>query len=535
MTVPAGDRPVLAVEDLSVRFGDGPPAVRGVSFALAAGEALGIVGESGSGKSATMLAVAGLLPPSARVEGRLRLGDTDLLGLDERGWRPLRGRRVAIVFQEAMAALNPRMTAGSQIVEAIGVHAAMPPAAAWERTLHLLAEVGLAEPARIAASRPWQLSGGQQQRVLIAMALACDPELLIADEPTTALDTTVQAQILALLRTLRQRRRMAVLFVSHDLAVVAAVADRVLVMQGGRVVESGPVERLFRAPEHPYTRRLVARHAPRVRSDPPAAAAAPAITAEGLSVRYARPDGGHHAALDGVSFALAPGRFLGIVGESGSGKSTLARAIVGLVRPDAGRIRVFGLDPAAGGDRRPFARRCQMVFQDSGGSLNPRLPVARLLAEPFLIHDLCPAADISARTLALLEEVGLPADLMGRHPHRISGGQRQRVAIARALAVAPDLLVCDEILSALDAATQAQVLDLIAAIGRARGLTIVFVSHDLDVVAAIADEVLVLHQGRVVEHGPVRRVLAAPADAHTAALVAAMPPRPGAAATLPAG
>ncbi|WP_374446396.1 dipeptide ABC transporter ATP-binding protein [Stella sp.] len=530
MTASAGARPVLEVEDLAVRFGDGPPAVGGVSFALAAGEALGIVGESGSGKSATMLAIAGLLPRSARIEGRLRLGATDLVGLDERGWRPLRGRRVAIVFQEAMAALNPLMTAGSQIIEAIRAHAPDPAAAARERALGLLAEVGLPDPDRVAASRPWQLSGGQQQRVLIAMALACDPELLIADEPTTALDTTVQAQILALLHDLRRRRRMALLFVSHDLGVVAAVADRVLVMQGGRVVESGPVARLFQAPEHPYTRRLVARHAPSVRPDPPAAAAPPAIAAEGLSVRYARPGGGHHAALDGVSFALAPGRVLGIVGESGSGKSTLARALVGLVRPSAGQVRVFGRDPAAGGDRRAFARRCQMVFQDSGGSLNPRLPVARLLAEPFRIHGLCPTADIRARSLALLAEVGLPADLMDRHPHRISGGQRQRVAIARALAVAPDLLVCDEILSALDAATQAQVLDLIAAIARARGLTIVFVSHDLEVVAGIADEVLVLHHGRVVEHGPVRQVLTAPADAHTAALVAAMPGRPGAAA-----
>ncbi|BBK39045.1 ABC transporter ATP-binding protein [Allostella sp. ATCC 35155] len=517
--------PLLTVADLTIRFGDRPPAVAGVSFALARGETLGIVGESGSGKSATMLALAGLLPRSARVGGRVRLAELDLTRLDEAGWRRLRGRRIAIVFQEAMAALNPLMRAGAQIVEAISAHGEVPPAVARKRSLQLLAEVGIDDPVRVAASRPWQLSGGQQQRVLIAMALACDPDLLIADEPTTALDATVQAQILQLLRDLQRRRGMAILFVSHDLGVVGAIADRVLVMQDGRVVESGPVEHLFAAPEHPYTRHLIARRTLARVPSPPSEPARSDIVVEQVSVTYRRPDGGRHVALDGVSFALARGRVLGVVGESGSGKSTLARVLVGLVRPTAGRVRVLGDDPAASTDRRPFARRCQMVFQDSGGSLNPRLPVARLLAEPCAIHGLCPAAEVRDRCRQLLDEVALPADVLDRFPHQLSGGQRQRVAIARALAVGPEMLICDEILSALDAATQAQILALIADLGRRRGLTIVFVSHDLDVVADIADAVLVLHGGRIVEQGPVRQVLTAPAAAETAMLLAAMPRR----------
>ena len=527
MTMPVPEaESLLEVEHLAIRFGDRPPAVGGISFRLAAGETLGLVGESGSGKSATALAIAGLLPATARLGGRIRLCGADLAALDEAGWRKVRGRQVAIVFQDAMTALNPLMTTGAQVAEAIGAHRPVTRAAARARTLSLLAEVGLADPPRIAASRPGQLSGGQQQRVLIALALASDPALLIADEPTTALDTTVQAQVLGLLRDLQARRGMAILFVSHDLAVVAAIADRVAVMQHGAIVEEGPPATLFAAPAHPYTARLVGRHAM-----PPRAPAAPAVTTEAavlvenLSVEFAKPDGGRHPALLDLSCRVAPGCFLGIVGESGSGKSTLARTLVGLAAPTAGRVRVGGMDPMAKGDRRDFARRCQMVFQDSTGSLNPRLSIAALLAEPFQVHRLCPATEISARSRALLAEVGLPADFLDRYPHQLSGGQRQRVAIARALALEPAVLVCDEIVSALDATTQAQMLALIGRVAGDRDLTVLFISHDLEVVGGLADEVLVLHRGRAVESGPAASVLAAPAHAHTRALVAAMPRR----------
>jgi peptide/nickel transport system ATP-binding protein len=364
---------------------------------------------------------------------------------------------------------------------------------------------------------------------MIAMALAADPALLIADEPTTALDTTVQAQILALLAALQARRGLAMLFVSHDLAVVAGIAQRVAVMRQGRIVEAGQTARVFATPTHPYTATLLASRPGRVPGvAAPAPAALPALEIRDLSVvfRPRRLGGQGLRAVDGVSLGIAPGESLGLVGESGSGKSTLARATVGLVAPVGGTIRVFGQDPTVVGGQRAMARLVQMVFQDAAGSLNPRLCVAQILAEPLAVHDLCAPAERRARALRLLEEVGLGAAHLDRYPHQLSGGQRQRVAIARALAVDPRLLVCDEPVSALDMTVQAQVLDLLGRIRAERGLALLFIGHDLEAVGAVSDRIAVMKEGRIVEVGAAAAVLERPGSAYARALVAAMPRRP---------
>jgi peptide/nickel transport system ATP-binding protein len=523
--------PLVELRDLTVRFGDAA-VVDGVSLALWPGRTLALVGESGSGKTLTAMSLAGLTPPAARLAGSLRIAGREMLGAPDRAWRGLRGARIGVVFQEAMGSLNPAMRIGAQIAEAIRAHGAgLPRGAIRARVLRLLEEVGLADPVGKAAAFPHQLSGGQQQRVLIAIALAADPEVLIADEPTTALDATVQAQVLALLAATRDRRGLAMLLVSHDLGVVAGLADEVAVMRAGRVVESGPAGRLFAAPAHPYTRALLAARAlppppPPTRERSPV----PALLVEDLSIRFRAParGGAPLRALDGVSLRLEPGEALGLVGESGSGKSTLARAVVGLVGPDAGSLRVFGADPLAGGDRGRFARLAQMVFQDAAGSLNPRRQVAALVEEPFLIHAALPRMERRARSVALLEEVGLSAAHLDRYPHQLSGGQRQRVAIARALAVDPRLLVCDEPVSALDMTVQAQILALLNRIRRERGLALLFIGHDLEAVAAVSDRVAVMKDGRIVETGPPGQVLHAPRTPYARALVAAMPRRPAA-------
>ena len=519
--------PLVEVRDYAVRFGEAT-AVAGVSLTLQAGETLALVGESGSGKSMTALGIAGLTPPAARLSGSLRIDGAEMLGASEASWRPLRGARVGIVFQEAMGSLNPAMRIGAQIAEAIAAHQTLPKSAIAPRVLDALAEVGLPDPHGKAAAFPHQLSGGQQQRVMIAMALAADPALLIADEPTTALDTTVQAQILALLAGLQARRGLAMLFVSHDLAVVAGIAQKVAVMRHGRVVETGPTARVFGAPQHPYTASLLASRPGRsAHITSPDMAALPALEIRDLVVAYRahRLGAPRLRAVDGVTLSLPAGATLGLVGESGSGKSTLARAIVGLVTPTAGTIRVFGQDPLRAGARRDRARAVQMVFQDAAGSLNPRLTIARTLAEPLAVHALCPPAQHRARALRLLEEVGLEAGHLDRYPHQLSGGQRQRVAIARALAVDPRLLVCDEPVSALDMTVQAQVLDLLRRIRRDRGLALLFIGHDLEAVGAVSDRIAVMKDGRIVEIGAADAVLHRPATPYAQALVAAMPTR----------
>ncbi|MBU8544336.1 MULTISPECIES: dipeptide ABC transporter ATP-binding protein [Roseomonadaceae] len=495
------DIPLVELRDFRVRFG-AALAVGGVSLTLRAGQTLALVGESGSGKSLTALGIAGLAPPAATLSGSLRIDGAEMLGAPERAWRRLRGARIGMVFQEAMGSLNPSMRIGAQIAEAIAAHRAMPRPEIERRVLAALEEVGLPDPHGKMAAFPHQLSGGQQQRVMIAMALAADPALLIADEPTTALDATVQAQILALLAALQARRGLAMLFVSHDLAVVEGIAQQVAVMQHGLVVEAGPTARVFAAPTHPYTAALLAsRPGPVLRATAGATAAVPALEVRGLAVvfRAHRLGGTKLRAVDGVSLRIAPGEALGLVGESGSGKSTLARAAVGLVVPTAGMIRVFGQDPAEARGRRQMARAVQMVFQDAAGSLNPRLTIAQILAEPLAVHALAPPGARRTHARRLLEEVGLAEAHLDRYPHQLSGGQRQRVAIARALAVDPRLLVCDEPVSALDMTVQAQVLDLLGRIRRERGLALLFIGHDLEAVGAVSERIAVMKDGRVVE------------------------------------
>jgi ABC-type glutathione transport system ATPase component len=510
-----------------VGFGD-MQAVAGVSLTLCRGETLALVGESGSGKSLTALSIAGLAPPAAQVSGSLCIDGREMLDAPEPAWRRLRGARIGMVFQEAMGSLNPAMRIGAQIAEAIMAHRALPRTEVARRVLAGLAEVGLPDPPGKAAAFPHQLSGGQQQRVMIAMALAADPALLIADEPTTALDTTVQAQILALLAGLQARRGLAMLFVSHDLAVVEGMAQQVAVMREGRVVEAGPTAKVFAAPRHPYTAALLASRPGRaLQMAAGDAGGVPALDIRDLAVvfRAHRLGGVRLRAVDGVSLRIAPGEALGLVGESGSGKSTLARAAVGLAVPTSGSIRVFGQDPLLPEGRRERARLVQMVFQDAAGSLNPRLTVAQILAEPLVVHGLCPPGERRGHALRLLTEVGLDAAHLDRYPHQLSGGQRQRVAIARALAVDPRLLVCDEPVSALDMTVQAQVLDLLGRIRRERGLALLFIGHDLEAVGAIAERIAVMKDGRIVETGAAEHVLQRPLTAYAQALVAAMPRR----------
>ena len=532
-------RPLLAIEGLTIRFRgneDLVTAVDDISFRIHAGEILGLVGESGSGKSLSALSVVGLTPDTAeiRATGGIRWRGRRLDGRTNSLLSLLRGRRIAIVFQEPAGCLNPIMTIGRQIGEAFPRKSLR-----WQtgdRISDLLAEVGLAST--LAERYPHELSGGQQQRAMIAMALAGDPSLLIADEPTTALDVTVQAQIVELLRRLCRSRRMALLFISHDLPLVGRLADRIAVMRHGRIVEHGLVSRVFAEPEHAYTKALLdARpdhsHVPSrlATVDGPVAAEVPTrppiggkvLAIEGLTVDYPgrgwlTPD---VRAVSEVSLDLGAGETLGIVGESGSGKSTIGKAIVGLVPAKTGRIVLFGEALAA--RRPPGHRRCQIVFQDSQGSLNPRLTVARNLGEPLDIRGLATGAERRPRLEALMAEVRLGPTLLDRYPHELSGGQRQRVNIARALALDPELLICDEIVSALDVTVQAQVLNLLKDIQCIRGLSMLFISHDLAVVRFMADRIAVMKDGRIVEIGRAADILDRPEHPYTRSLMSAIP------------
>ena len=498
---------LLEIDSLVIRFpGQQRPAVDGVSLRIDEGETLGIVGESGSGKSLTAMALTGLAPAAAEISGVVRWRG---VVCDPAALARLCGREIGIVFQEPAFCLNPLMTVGAQIAEIPGRRASV---------AALLAEVGL-EPV-LAQRHPHALSGGQQQRVMIAIALAGDPLLLIADEPTTALDMTVQAQILALLAELRTRRGMALLFISHDLDLIAALAGRVAVMQAGRVVEQAATTALFAAPRHPHTRALLAAHRlPALRNN--AVGAATVLACEDVSIdypgRFLR--GGAHRAVSRASFALRAGETLGLVGESGSGKSSIARAIMGLLPVAEGRIALFG--SALPRRRAPGHARCQIVFQDSGGSLNPRLTIGRIIAEPLDLRGLHRGAGRSARLDGLMREVGLDPALLSRYPHQLSGGQRQRVNIARALALDPDVLLCDEIVSALDATVQAQILILLATIQARRQLAMLFISHDLAVIRAVAHRVAVMQHGRIVETAETSTLFNHPAHPTTQRLLAA--------------
>ncbi|MGF1552329.1 MAG: ABC transporter ATP-binding protein [Paracoccaceae bacterium] len=526
---------LLAVRDLTVALPPGADrahAVEGVSFELAAGEILCVVGESGSGKSVSANAIMGLLPEGLEVvSGRIDFDGRDLLSLSEAQMMALRGRRVSMVFQEPMSALNPLMRVGAQIAEAFEAHGALAPRERRARALALLDEVGIPEPETAIRAHPHQLSGGQRQRVTIAMALALEPQILIADEPTTALDVTTQAQILALIEALRRRRGMGVLFVTHDFGVVADIADRVVVMRAGRIVEAGRAEEVLRRPRHPYTRALIdaiPRAAARAATG---RTGAPILAVERLSKTFTSGGGLGRArrvvhAVRDASFELIAGETVGIVGESGSGKSTLGRCVVRLTDPTAGRVLLGGTDIAAlrGRALRDARRRVQMIFQDPFSSLNPRARVGRILTEGPVAHG-TPRPQARARAREILEMVGLDPGAMDRFPHEFSGGQRQRVGIARALMLDPEVIVADEAVSALDVQVQAQVLALLADLKSRLGLSMLFVTHDLRVAAAICDRILVMQRGRIVEAGPAARVLSRPETDYARSLLDAIPGR----------
>ncbi|MEU5693128.1 ABC transporter ATP-binding protein [Actinosynnema sp. NPDC020468] len=501
---------LLRVKGLTVSFG-AVEAVRGVDLTVAPGEIVALVGESGSGKSVTARAVVGLLPPTAAVTGSVRLGDQELVGADEEALRSVRGSRIAMVFQEPATALNPVHTVGWQIAAVLRAHRSLTRAQARAEAVRLLDLVGIPEPGRRVRQYPHQLSGGQKQRVVIALALANDPELIIADEPTTALDVTVQAGILALLRDLRDRLGTAILVITHNMGVVADLADRVAVMHRGELVEQAPVEDLFARPTRAYTRELLAA-VPRLGHRAPASphTADDALRLDGVTVRY----GAFTAAAD-VRLHVARGEVVGLVGESGSGKSTLGKVAAGLLRPSAGTVSVLGGDP----HDREVRKRLGFVFQDPGGSLNPRLSIEDCVAEPLKVH----GVRSSTRVAELLDAVRLPASYASRRPRELSGGQRQRVGLARALALEPDLLIADEPTSALDVSVQASILELLTELQRAREFACLFISHDLAVVDSLAHRVAVLHEGRVVEQGPHHEVLRAPKAEYTKNLVDAVP------------
>ncbi len=525
--------PLLAVEGLGVAYG-AVAAVADVSFELHAGRCLGVIGESGAGKSQALLALMDLLPAQARVSGRATLAGQPLLG----GAAAMRGRQVAMIFQDPLSSLTPHMTIGDQVAEPLVVHRGMGWQAARTRAAQLLDQVRVSDVPRRLRQYPHELSGGMRQRAMIAMALACDPQLLIADEPTTALDVSVQAQLLKLLRELVAERRMALALVTHDMGVIAALADDVLVMRGGRIVERGTVQRILSQPGHEYTRSLLAA-SPRLDAAAPEAAApgsadatrTPPLSVRDVAVRFrirrhwwSRPE--DLVAVDGVSFELADGEALGIVGESGSGKSTLTRALLRLGQQAQGQVSWLGkpLLELDGPELRAMRASMQIVFQDPFASLDPTMSVGECIAEP--LRALRPDMDAAARNCAVvsaLENVGLDAGFASRHSPTLSGGQCQRVAIARAMVIGPKLLVCDEAVSALDVSIQAQVLDLLARIKRDQGTSLVFVSHNLAVVRRLCERVLVMYLGRVVESGPTERVFTAPRHPYTRMLLEAVP------------
>jgi oligopeptide/dipeptide ABC transporter ATP-binding protein len=531
---------VLRLCGLSVSFATPAgvvSAAQDVNLHVARGECLGVVGESGAGKSVSFLALLGLLPPNARVRGQAQFRGTQLLSAGPRALERLRGAAIGMVFQDPMTSLTPHLRVGEQIAEVLVRHRGLSWAAARARAQELLRRVQVTDPARRMGQYPHELSGGMRQRVMIAIALACEPQLLIADEPTTSLDVTIQAQILALLAQLQREQGMAMVLITHDLGAVAGVADRVAVMRAGRVIETGPVAAILKAPSDPYTQALV-RNAPRLEEPTSAGAAQPArgqqaaaLTLTDVSVGFtvrARWFGQSTvlAAVNGVSFGLRAGESLGVVGESGAGKSTLARAALQLLKPSSGRVVWMGtaLGEVPARELRALRRDLQIIFQDPLGSLDPRRTVGEIVAEPLQVH----VRELDARAreaevAATLLRVGLPASLAGRYPHELSGGECQRVGIARAMILKPRLLVCDEPVSALDTPTQQQIVSLLAELKHASGLSLVFVSHNLALVQRLCERVLVLYLGRMMELAPAQLLYARPLHPYTRELISAVP------------
>jgi peptide/nickel transport system ATP-binding protein len=536
--VHSSETPVLRLEDLSVDFDTSHgrvAAVRGIALSVKPGECLGVVGESGAGKSQAFLAAMGLLAPNGTVRGRATFGATELVGATPAELNRIRGLRVGMVFQDPMTSLTPHIHVGEQIAEPLVVHVGVTWREARLRALALLRRTRVTDPERRMKQYPHELSGGMRQRVMLAIALACEPTLLIADEPTTALDVTVQAQILALLADLKRERAMSMVLITHDLGVIAGLADEVAVMRAGQVVEQGTAAEILRSPRHEYTRQLI-EAMPRIDApSPPIApvaettAVAPLATS-GLGVNFSVRKGwlgrAKLRAVDGVSFELRPAEALGVVGESGCGKSTLARAALRLIRPSAGRVLWMGrsVDRLSARTLRPMRRDLQIVFQDPLASLEPRMSVGQIVAEPLRIHrpDLSSSAR-NAQVLEILQHVGLTPDLLGRYPHELSGGQCQRVGIARAMILKPRVLVCDEPVSALDVCVQKQVMELLIALKRETGMSILFVSHNLAVVKQLCERVLVLYLGRAMELAPAAELYVQPLHPYTRELLSAVP------------
>jgi len=514
---------LLEVRNLSVTFHTvrGPVrAVRNVSWHLDRGEVLAILGESGSGKSVSASAIMDLIdcPPGQIESGALLFDGRDLLKMGREERRDINGKRIAMIFQDPLSHLNPVYTVGWQIEETMVIHGKSR-SEARDETLVLLAKVGIPDPKGAARKFPHQFSGGQRQRLMIAMALALRPDILIADEPTTALDVTVQAQILDLLEKLQEETGMGLLLITHDLGVVAEVADRVVVMSGGEIVEQGTAEQVYAHPQHPYTRKLIAAAPGKGEMPPDRPPAEPLLAVSGLGKNY-----GEFAALHAADFALQLGEVVAIVGESGSGKSTLAKCLLRLEEPTSGQAMYKGRDLFALSRKELFRMRrdIQMVFQDPTQSLNPRMSVYDLISEAWVIHpEILPRDRWKARVSELLGQVGLLPEHMYRFPHQFSGGQRQRIAIARALALEPRIIICDEAVSALDVSIQAQVIDLLADLRRRLGLSYIFIAHDLPVVRDFADRVIVMQGGRIVEQGTVRQIFERPRESYTRNLLAA--------------
>jgi peptide/nickel transport system ATP-binding protein len=572
--VPGKGDTVLEVRDLSVDFGVDKkwvPAAIGLNYEVRAGEVLAIVGESGSGKSASSMALLGLLPSNSRVSGSVKLAGKELLGANESNIRAVRGKDVAVIFQEPMTAMNPVYTVGAQIVETIRLHNEVSPDQARERALRMLELVELPDPEKAFKSYPHQLSGGQRQRAMIAQSLSCDPKLLIADEPTTALDVTVQAEILDLMRNLRNKLDSAIVLITHDMGVVADLADRIAVMRRGRIVESGTAAEIFHNPQHEYTQALLAavphlgqggesandvdvtaalaaatqaeiQAIPRSellrreRENSAALAAAETVKPQGepvleltdVAIEY--PKQGRvpaFRAVEGANLAIYPGQVVGLVGESGSGKTTIGRAAVGLLPVAAGSMKVVGQDISAakknGRQLHQMRRHVGMVFQDPSSSLNPRLPIGESIGEPMFLAGVAKGAELQGRIEALLDQVELPRDYRNRYPHELSGGQKQRVGIARALSLKPKLMVADEPTSALDVSVQAKVLELFQNLQKELGFACLFVTHDLAVVDVLADRICVMQRGRIVEQGSRDQILRNPQEPYTQRLLAAVP------------